>query len=186
VAIRQVDLRGALVADLPRGRIEGRDQRRLVAVPADWLEQLVTHARGAADTVGTALGAALEADARAILEGAQEASPEDVAYALSVALATRGMGTVEFEQWGDALTLIWREPPGSGDALGEMFATTAARLVEAVSGQPISGAAVGREGSSLRVLLASREVCDLARERIRRGEAFGEVLAHLERRAEGA
>ena len=186
VPIRQVDLSGALVADLPRGRLEGRDNQRLVAGPADWLEQLVGHASSAAETVGAALGRALRNDASAVLEGGKNASPEDVAYALSVALAMRGMGTVEFEQWGDALTLIWRDPPGSGDALAELFAATAADLVRGVTGLDVAGAAVGRDGSSVRILLASSEACAMARDRARRGEAFGEVLAHLERRAEGA
>jgi hypothetical protein len=175
-----------LVADLPRGRIEGRDQRRLVAVPADWLEQVVGHARGAAETVGAALGESLESEARAVLDPMTEATPEDVAFALSVSLAARGMGTVHFEQWGDALAVVWSDPPGSGDALGDLFAATAAKLVSAVCGVDVSGVPVGREAGSIRVLLASSDVCAFARERVQRGEAFGEVLAHLERRSEGA
>ncbi len=174
------------MADLPRGRIENRDQQRLVAVPAEWLEQLVGHARAAADTVGAALGESLEAEARAVLDPASELSPEDVAYALSVALASRGLGTVEFERWGEALTLVWRDPPGSGDALADLFAATAARLVGGVSGVEVSGAAVGREGTSIRVLLASSEACEHARDRARRGESFAEIVAQLERRGERA
>ncbi|MEI8254909.1 MAG: hypothetical protein WCJ30_04475 [Deltaproteobacteria bacterium] len=184
MATRPVDLGGALVADLPRGRIENRDQQRLVAVPAEWLEQLVGHARAAADTVGAALGESLEAEARAVLDPASDLSPEDVAYALSVALASRGLGTVEFEQWGEALTLVWRDPPGSGDALADMFAAMAARLVGGVSGVEVAGAAVGRDGTSIRVLLAASEACDLARERMRHGDSFGEIVARLERRGD--
>lgn len=172
------------MADLPRGRIETRDQKRLVAIPAEWLEQLVGHARAAADTMGVALGESLDSDVHAVLDAWSEASPEDVAYALSAALASRGLGTVEFEHWGDVLSLVWRDPPGSGDAIAELFAATAARLVRGLTGIELSGAAVGREGTSLRVLLASSDVCDDARERVRRGDSFAEIVAHLEPRGD--
>jgi uncharacterized membrane protein len=187
VAVRAEDFRGAIVADLPRGRIETRDHTRLVALPADWFATLVEHTpAGSAGALGATLGSALEADARAALASEQEPSPDEVAYALSAALALRGLGTLRVECWGDALALVWRDMPGGGEAWEELGAAALGALVGRLTGLEVACAPVGREGNELRVLLGSRAVCDMARERAKQGEAFPQILARLERRAEGA
>lgn len=172
-----------LVADLPRGRIESRHKQRLVAVPAEWLVTLVGRAAlRAADRVelGVSLAALVEADARRVLDE-DEAAPEDIAYALSMALASRGLGTVEFERWGDALTLLWHELPEETETWEDLASSAAAALVRSLTGLSVEGAPVGWSHGSLRVLLASREVCALARESARAGEALPAFLARLER-----
>jgi hypothetical protein len=188
VAVRAADLRGAIIADLPRGRIETRDQRRLVALPVEWLERLVDD-RASDPTVASALGDALagvlERDARAVLGDERDPSPEDVGYALSIATAVHGLGVVDFERWGAALVVVWRDPPGRGAGWAAVIAAASAALVGKLSGLNVAGAALGdasRDGE-VRVLLASEEVCVLARERARAGDEPAAIFARLDQRS---
>lgn len=187
MAARPVDFRGAIVADLPRGRIETRDRRRLVALPADWLATLLQHAPAtASDALGAALGDTLEPDARAALADSEEPTPDEVAYALSAALALRGLGTLHIERWGDALALVWHDGPGADAAWDALAAATVATLVSRLTGLAVACAPVGREGSALRLLLGSAAVCALARACVEQGEGLPQILARLERGGEGA
>lgn len=187
VAVRSVDFRGAIVADLPRGRIETRDRRRLVALPADWFITLLERASGDAVTaLGAQLGQILEPDVRAVLDGETEPTPDDVAYALSAAMATRGLGTVSIERWGDALVLVWHDPPGKGPNWNEMAAEITASLVARITGLEVACAPIWDGTGDLRLLLSSRAVCEMARERARQGETLPQILMHLESTAEGA
>ncbi len=184
VAIRPLDLSNVLVADLPRGRLgSARSDTRLVALPADLLDALVEqHAsapgRGAGDLVG-ALAPALVTDARVVLGEAVDPSPDDVAYAVSVAFATRGFGLAAFERWGDALVFVWRDPPCRGGAFRDLAASLAARVVGELTGIDIHGAVVTAGDDALRVLLASAETCALARDLGRQGQGLGAVLDQL-------
>jgi hypothetical protein len=187
VAVHTVDLRGAIVADLPRGRIEARDRRRLVALPAGWLDLLVAHApQDALEDLGRALGDELEPDARAVLDESDEPSADDVAYAVTVALATRGLGVAYFERWGDALSLVWRDAPGRGEAWSELAAAAAAALLGRLTGLDVAGAPVAVDETEVRVLLASRAVCDDARRLAHAGHPMSQIVARLARAPEGA
>lgn len=185
---RAVEVRGSLVADLPRGRIESRDKQRLVAMPAEWIVALVKRANlGPADRaeLGALLASALVADVKRVLDE-DESSPEDMAYALSMALATRGLGTVEFERWGDALTLLWHDLPEEGnEAWGDIGAAAGAAVVRSLTGLAVEGAPVGWSHGSLRVLLASKAVCAIAREKTKAGESLLAVLGTLEAPSKG-
>jgi hypothetical protein len=134
--------------------------------------------------LGSALATQLEPDARAALAGEQDPSPEDLAYALSAAFAARGLGLAAFEQWGDAVALVWRDPPVSSTVFGDIAASAAATLVSKLTGLNVSGAVIGSENGELRVLLASQAVCDHARSRVKAGDAFATILARLERGTE--
>jgi hypothetical protein len=179
VPARTVDLRGAFVVDLPRGRLEGR-QRRVLAVPCDAFDALL--ARVPADgiaAVAAAFAQALESEARGLLEGTNDASPEDVAYALSAALALRGLGTVRFEQWGHALVLVWRDPPSQSEPFQQFAASIASRSVSALGGAPVEAALISARPDELRFLLASRAVCEHARGRTRAGASWADIVGSL-------
>lgn len=187
VAARPLDLRGAIVANLPRGRIETRDQRRLVALSVQWLESLISSVSiETARSLGASLARELERDARSVLENEAEASPEDVGYALSVVLASRGLGLVHFERWGDALALVWREVPCRSEVWRELIASTAAALVSGLTGLDVAGAPIGPSESEVCVLLASRETCEAARRMAREGHSLPQIVASLEPAPEAA
>ncbi len=170
------------MADLPRGRIESRDKQRLIALPSEWLVALVRRtALSAADRaeLGSTLAGMLESDVGRVVDE-EESAPEDIAYAFSMALATRGLGTLEFERWGDALTVLWHDLPDESETWADIACATCSALVRAITGLAVEGAPVGWSRGSLRVLLASRAVCALAREKSRGGEPLLAVLAALE------
>jgi hypothetical protein len=178
VPARPVDLRGAFVVDLPRGRLEGA-QKRVVALGAEAFDTLLARVPIEALTwFGAQLAEAVVTDAKALLDG-DEASPEDVAYAFSAALGLRGLGLVRFEQWGHALVLVWRDAPAHSEAFRDVAASVASRVISTLGGSPVEAALVDTRDEELRFLLGTRAVCEHARGRVRAGATWGEVVASL-------
>jgi hypothetical protein len=180
VVTRTIDLSHALVADLSRGRLEStRPPVRLVALPASWLGELLDQVPEAGTRLARTWAAPLAQDARVVL-GEDEPSPEAMAYALSCALAVRGLGTVQLERWGDALVLRWMDPPCHGPVFAALGADLLARVVGELMDVPTHGASLGSaEESFLRVLLGSASACALARELGARGASLPAVLDAL-------
>jgi hypothetical protein len=165
MAVRSVDLRGVLIADLSKGRLRLRDERPVLALPLDAL-------RGALDAGGTASVHALGASLGAVLasaalealgDGPSEASPEDVAFAINTALARLGMGRLHFVRWGDALVACWSDAPASSGSLAALCAAALASCLRAMIGVDASACVLESEGATLEVLIADESVCAHAR-----------------------
>lgn len=176
-----------MVVDLPRGRIELQTptRARAVALPAAWLGAVFEQLSGSADGLADSLADALSRDALEMLDDARDPSAEEVAYCLSVAFATRGFGTARFERWGDALVLVWAEPPAHGATFHGFAARLAARVVSDVTGLETSAAVVESREGALVILLADETACARAREVASDGAGLRVVLGHLTAEAEG-
>lgn len=180
MAVRSVDLRGALVADLSKGSLRSREDQALLAIPVDALGAVLGEGGpGAVRALATAIGAALEAPAREALGTLDDASAADVAYAINAALARFGLGRVAFEQWGDALVARWDSAPASKGPLAEVCASALARCLSALTDTQTS-AVVIESDAALRVLLAHESVCEHVRSKHASGGAkLTDVLAGL-------
>ncbi|MBL8683302.1 MAG: hypothetical protein JNK05_29310 [Myxococcales bacterium] len=180
MAVRSVDLRGSLVADLSKGSLRSREDQALLAIPVDALGAALGEGGPAAvNALGNALGSALEAPARAALETLDDASASDVAFAINAALARFGLGRVAFEQWGDALVARWESAPANTGPLAELCAAALARCLSALT-ETKAGAVVIESGSSLRVLVADESVCQHVRSQQAKGAVkLTDVLATL-------
>jgi hypothetical protein len=93
---------------------------------------------------------------------------------------------VEFERWGDALVLLWRDPPMDGPAWAELAASTSAMLLGRLTGLDVSATPLGDDGGTLRMLLGSRAACAMARERVAAGDGLSAIVARLERGEDAA
>jgi hypothetical protein len=173
----------SLVLDFPHGRITADTGavERLVALPAAWVGELLECLPDGLDAFADRLVPSVVADAQRVLEDLPGALPEEVAWALSLAFAHRGLGTVAFERWGEALFLVWRSPPASGPGFREFAARFASRVLAELLGLRVRGVVLHGEGGVLRILLASPETCLEVRSLTVEGispEAILEMLTH--------
>jgi hypothetical protein len=180
MAVRSVDLRGALVADLSKGSLRSRDDRALLAIPVDALgAALGAGGPDAVRALGDALGAALEAPAREALASLDDASAADVAYAINAALARFGLGRVAFEQWGDALVARWDGAPANRGPLADLCALALARCLSALTASAATAVVVESE-PAFRVLIAAESVCEYVRTASSTGQStMADVLGKL-------
>ena len=102
--------------DLPHGRIDsgGPDRERLVALPAAWFGDVLESLAEGHGAFADRLAGAIVAEAAASLDDPEGCAPDEVAWALSLAFARRGLGLAAFERWGDALLFVWRAAPAEG------------------------------------------------------------------------
>lgn len=173
----------SLVLDFPHGRIttDTAEAERLVALPAAWVGELLECLPDGLDAFADRLVPSIVADAMAVLEDVPGALPDEIAWALSLAFARRGLGVVSFERWGDALLLVWRSPPASGPGFREFAARLSSRALAELLGLRVRGVVFHGEGGVLRILLASPETCLEVRSLTVEGvspEAILEMLTH--------
>lgn len=179
--LRLPDLTYAVVVDMPRGRIELQTPTRVraVALPATWLGAVFESVSGAGDKLADQLADQLSRDALEILDGAPDPMAEEVAYSLSVAFAVRGLGTVLFERWGDALAIVWNDPPGESAGFDAFASRLMARVVSDVTGLETSAARVESRPGATVFLLADERACSRAREVASGASGLRVALGHL-------
>ncbi len=170
-----------MTVDLSTGRLALATPTvsRAVAVPAEWLAQAVAALGANAGPLAASLAAAVAADARAMLAGDADPSPEACASAVALALAQRGLGTCSFGRFGDALTLTWSAPPSAEPAFHAFASDLVAAVVSAVTGLATHAAVAGHAGDTLTLFLGSEPACTFVRERAARGEGSASILATL-------
>ena len=181
MATRLHPLASAVTVDLSHGRIELKTPSvdRAVAVPTAWLvravaalgEELVPLARSLAESVAN--------DAAIILDGTADPSPEEVAYAIALALGQRGLGVCAFERFGDALTLSWNSPPSVEAGFHRFAVALIAQVVSEVTGVQTQAAVLSVQADGLTLFLGSEAACAYVRERAGRGESGPQILATL-------
>jgi hypothetical protein len=159
VAIRNPVLSPALVMDYSRGRIDtqGNASERVLCLPATLFADMLDHMRDGRETFADRLVDPMVQEVKQALEGLDALPPEEVAWALSVSLGRRGLGTVAFETWGDAMVLVWHTPPSVSQHFQDFASRLASRVVGDLYGLPVHGVVLSAEVAVLRVLLASKE-----------------------------
>lgn len=167
--------------DLPHGRIDSGapDRERLVALPAAWFGDVLESLAEGHGAFADRLAGAIVAEAAAALDDPEGCSPDEVAWALSLAFARRGLGLAAFERWGDALLFVWRAAPASGPMFREFASRLAARAVGDLLHLTADGVVVGADEAALRILLASPETCHRVRGLSADGLSHEAVLAQL-------
>jgi hypothetical protein len=177
----------AVTFDLSRGEVHldlpsGEDHAGSLVVPGDALATLVQAAGDAAAAeFGRAIGRRLGARVSAKLQAqVREASIEAVANALAGELALTGLGSLLVERWGKALVLVLE-----GGSLGQGAAADALRagalegVLARATGRELGVAPLARDGSTLRVLIASPATAARARDLLGQGVRWGDAIARL-------
>jgi hypothetical protein len=172
-----------LVIDLPRGRLEAAPRsgqegaaERLVAMPSAWFGDLIECLPDGVESFADRLVTPLLDEVTASLDDAQTATPEELAWSLSRAFGARGLGLISFERWGEALVLVWRTPPGSGQNFQDFGARLVSRLLGDLLGVRTRGVTLDANAQVLRILLASPETCQDVRALVFQGRPTTEVL----------
>ena len=179
------DATNAVLFDLRNGSVSapcGGDQR-LLLVPAEAIDEVVrTGGAAAGVAVGLILGAACGRRAASRLGGssAVTAAPlEAVITQLGGELSMAGLGALSIERWGRAMVLVLDRAAIVDD--GVTAAVLQGALV-AATGRPLGCTALGRDGSTVRVLVASSKGVERARVLLGQGLTWGDVLARLHAR----
>jgi hypothetical protein len=169
--------------DLLRGSVVAGGDVRHVLLPCAALDDLVLIAgTEAATTVGRALGSGIGKRIAARLGGAaglRSASLPDVVHELAGELATMGLGVASVERWGRALVVAIDRP-----AVADLpfLASIVEGMLEAASDAKVSCTPLGRDGSSVRILVGGESAIERARALLEEGVPWGDVLARLQRK----
>lgn len=180
MATRLHPLASALTVDLSRGRLELKTPSvaRAVAVPAAWFARAAAALGDQADALAKSLAEAVAKDAVTILDASPDPTPEEVAYAIALALGQRGLGTCAFERYGEALTLHWHSPPATDAAFHRFAIKLVSEVVSDVAGVPTGATVLASDEESLTLFLGADEA--LAFVSARAGKEPGpQILAAL-------
>lgn len=150
-------------------------------LPADGLGPLLASAgEEAVTTLGRVTGRAmgLRIAERLRPEGARASSMEGMVSHLGAELALAGLGSLSIERWGHALVIVVDHCPlaAGGDALLEAILSEA---VGVAAERRVSAVHMARDGARARFLLTNGSAADRARQWLRTGATWGEVLSRL-------
>ena len=174
--------------DLPHGSVTAGGAERHVLLSCAALDDLVLVAGSeAAAAVGRGLGASIGKRIAARLGGAsgvRGASIDDVVAEVAGELAIVGLGAASIERWGRAL-VVAIERPAVSDL--PFLASIVEGLLEAATGARVHCASLGRDGvTTVRFLVASERTIGRARALLEQGLAWGDVLARVQAKGDGA
>ncbi len=167
--------------DLPHGRIDsgGLGAERVVALPATWFGEALEGLSDGRDAFADRLVGAVVREAAASLEDPAACTPDEVAWALSIALARRGLGLAAFERRGDALLFVWRSAPVKSAAFRGFAARLASKAVGELLGLTVRGVALGDDASDLHIALLSPDEAAALSERVGAGASVDAALDQL-------
>jgi hypothetical protein len=169
--------------ELPRGQVIAGDGERSVVLSCSVLDDLVLVAgTEAAGVVGRALGASIGRRIAARMGGARGvriASLDEVVTEVAGELAVAGFGVASIERWGRALVVAVDRP-----AVRDLpfLASIVEGMLEGATDATVKCASLGRDGTMVRVLVASEDAAARAVALLDRGIPWGEVLVHLQAR----
>ncbi len=157
------NLQGALVAKYAVGRLENRDQERLAALSFSAIGTVLTSALPETRLAfAQVLAKSTEAKVKTILgESLDTATPEGVAHALNIAFAQAGLGQLQFERWGDVLTIRWKNPPETTGPLCDLSIHTLQLVLQNVADADSHLGLLSADADSLWLLIGSAENCAL-------------------------
>lgn len=180
VSARGAELQQSVVVDFPRGRIESRGgtTERVVVLSAANFASLF-ELPAVFESLADSLAEAVAREALEHLAGEPDPLPDEVARCISLGTASRGMGLVEFERWGDLLCAVWRDPPASSSRFEAFVERFLARVVGDAIGCDAAGAVIYRSAERITVLLGTPETCDHVRELVAQGVTLPRLVDHL-------
>lgn len=180
MSLRQERLRTLLQVDLAHGTLKANDGAAMLALPPSALQALLAHCpESALVALGRALGEGLGNSARSTVEHVDSTSPEDGLAALGAHLASHGLGSVALERWGDALVLLWRGFPLTGNGASTVLTECASTMVTTFTGALTGAVELESSGAGHRLLLASEATCKAVRSALSAGTPWGQLLARL-------
>jgi hypothetical protein len=165
VSPHSTNLQGALIAKYATGRLENRESERLAVLPFASIAAIVSAAPAETQRVLT------QAFARAFAQSAEQqvqqvlaspladASAEQVAYAINIAFAKAGLGQIQFERWGQALTVRWTHPPGTQTTLADFSVYVLQFVLQNTALAEAHIATLSVDDHSLWLLIASAASC---------------------------
>jgi hypothetical protein len=157
------------------------DTGRVVVVPAQALVQLANAAGDVATiALGHALGKELGLRASARLSGSaavRDAAVEPVVRELATELASVGLGTFGFEQWGRALVAIVDDAPEGSDVL--LGAVVETMVATATGRELVRTHKLSRDGARLRLLVANVTSVERVVAWMGEGVAWGDAITRL-------
>ena len=181
------DPRHAIRFDLPRGSVTTGSNERHVVMSCAAIDDLVLIAGPeAATAVGRSFGASIGQRVATRLGGAMgvsDSSIETVVAHLGGELAIAGLGVLAIERWGRAMVVLVDRPAVSDLAF---LASILEGALEAATARPVRCLALGRDGGAVRVLVAGAHGVDRASAWLAEGCAWGEVIARLQAKGDGA
>ena len=117
--------------------------------------------------------------------GVREAAAEAVTRELATELATVGLGTFGFEQWGRALVATVDDAPEGGDVL--LGAIVESMIAAATGRELLRTHKLSRDGARLRLLVANVTSIERVVSWMAGGAAWGDAVTRLHApRGEGA
>jgi hypothetical protein len=172
------DAHGAVTFDLSRGLVRLRGESPQVLIPAELL--VAACEGGAANQLGSRLGAFLAARLRKRLGDTVEQPHDVVIEQLAGELALAGLGALRLERWGAAVVFVLGAcplGPYSGDFVEAMLA---AALVE-IGQRELAVVSLGQSGVERRYAMLAPPVATQLRRKLEVGESWQALLAGLKR-----
>ena len=167
--------------DLARGRVALDEASCRVLVPTDLLLELCENAGQEALTnfgrrIGTECG-------RRVVErlGQEELSEANVSTLLAHLggeLALMGLGSLGVERWGRALVMVFEGSP-VGSRGDHLLAAVLEGAFQRLFGRDCSVVKLGRDDELVRLLVVGAQTAAAAREALRKGTGWGELLSQL-------
>lgn len=188
MASKPFDPSEAITFDLELGHVHLDGAPHRVLVPADALLALcqgageeataaLTHAMGSALGKRVAVRLGREADADPAV-AVRAAGLDAIVNGLAGELALAGLGALSAERWGKALVLVLDQSPLGED--GDSFSTGLLEgALKALTDAPARVVKLHRDGVRLRALVISGAAAGAVRDKLSRGESWGQVLAAL-------
>jgi hypothetical protein len=171
---------GKLTFDVSRGTATGHGHEAMVVFPATALEALLARippgdGRQVLSEVGAAIGKRA-ADSLGGTAAVRRSPLESVVAELGAQFAAAGLGLLSIERWGRAMVLTLEHASLGGGSItalleGAFCAATDSR------GECVL---LSEQGGAKRALFTSSRAAAQAREWVREGVAFGEVLSRLQ------
>jgi hypothetical protein len=167
------DPKKAVGFDLATGQVCLSDNERAVIVPAAALSAVIA---AAGETAARELGRSLGRTVGGRVGNVREQKIEDVVSVLARELAVVGLGTLALERWGRALVVTVSDAGVDHDGF---LAAVVEGMLAAASGRELRTHPLGREGSTLRVLVGNVAAIERVVGWLAEGTSFGDAIVRL-------
>ena len=167
------DPKKAVGFDLANGQVCLSDNERAVIVPAGALSAVLA---AAGETAARELGRAMGRTLGGRLGSVRDQPVENVVSLFARELAIVGLGTLSLERWGRALVITVSDAGVENDAF---IAALIEGMLASASGRDLRTHPLGREGSTVRVLVANVAAIERVVTWMADGTSFGDAIVRL-------